>query len=152
MKPLATVLLLMLVLGGCSVDGMGAHVDQRTAVEIAVRNTPLTKVDKVEGSIELPFRHLLSGRDQMDRKLVVWVSTEVTHFVYLDEIISSEAAVQAATQAGLVCTEACTATLGHKMNQARTVYWHVSSGGKVVRIDAQSGQVLTDTPSPNSGQ
>jgi hypothetical protein len=37
------------------------------------------------------------------------------------------------------------------MDQARTVYWHVSSGGKVVRIDAQSGQVLTAARAQASG-
>lgn len=136
------VALLSLFLFGCSKDGLGAHVDRETAIAVARRDTPMTEIDKVDGSADLPFRHVILGSDGSGRAMVVWVNTGVTKYVYLDEIITKEQAISLAESEGLETGEGLLAVLGHLVGQDNRVYWHISNGSHYVRVDASSGQVM----------
>jgi hypothetical protein len=121
---------------------LGAYVDGETAIAIAKRDTPLRRLITIQGSSELPFRHVISGRDEADRVLVVWVNTAVTESVYLDELIPAHRAMALAEAAGLKLGGSPTVTLNHLIGQGETIYWRVSNGPQVVNIDAKTGQVI----------
>jgi uncharacterized protein YpmB len=142
-KWIIAVALFSLFLFGCTTkDGIGAHVDRDTAVTLARRETPLRGVDKIEGSPGLPFRHAITGRDVKGRAMVVWVKTEVTEYVYLDELITQEKAITLAESAGLQSGGGLSARLGHLIGQDQRVYWEVIDGPHYVWVDARNGEVL----------
>lgn len=141
-KPIMAVAVFSLFLFGCATDGMGTHVDRETAIAVAKRETPLREVDKVDGSPDLPFRHVITGRDEKGRAIVVWVKTEVTQYVYLDELITKEKAIALAESAGLRPGGGLSAVLGHQIGQDQRVYWRVSDEAHYVWVDARNGKIL----------
>lgn len=145
MLRLATVacLFLMLGAGGCkSTNGLGAHVDQKTAIRLARESTPLRDVRGVRGSFELPFRHVITGLDEDGRTLVVWVKTEVTQYVFLDEVISQDHAIAVAERLNISSASIRRVYLDHLIGQEQTVFWFVGNDRRYVWIRADTGDPL----------
>jgi uncharacterized protein YpmB len=127
-------------------DGLGTYVDRDTAIAMAKRDTPLRWVESVEGSSALPFRHMITGRDQTQRRIVVWVKTSVSQSVYVDELITPARALAVAEATGFKPGVEPKTVLGHLMGQKQDVYWRVSNGSQSVVIDAKTGEVIRDRP------
>lgn len=147
-KRMVAVALFSLFLFGCAKNGIGTHVDQDAAIALAKRETPLRVVDRVGSSPDLPFRHVISGRDEKGRAMVVWVKTEVTQYVYLDELITQEKAITLAEAAGLRTAGGYSAVLSHQIGQDQRIYWHVSDGAHFVWVDARNGEILRSNVVP----
>ena len=139
------VVLIAVLLVGCTfraIGGNGTHVDKDTALKIATSETPLTEVIRVEGTRELPFRHVIWGRDKASRELIVWVKNEVSMQVYVDQLISEEKAREIAIQAGLDRGQIRDAYLDHMMAKEGPVVWYVRTASHYVRINALTGEVM----------
>lgn len=142
-RRIVVAVLVATALFGCAKDGVGAHVNRDKAITIAKRQTPLSEIDRVEGSTDLPFRHVINGKDVTGSTVVVWVKTEVTMWAYLDELIPQGEAISLAQAAGLQdAGEGLRAELGHQVGHDERVYWHVSNGAQYVTVDARSGKPL----------
>lgn len=143
---LALAMLSVMMLAGCArspeVSGIGPHVDPETAVKLAREKTPLTEVSKVEGSDGLPFRHVIRGRDKEGRELIVWVSTDITKQIYVDQMLTQAQALEVAAGNGIPGAEVKTVHVGHMMGRGDPVYWYFSTGCKWIRVDAVTGEVL----------
>jgi|GEM_PF-4542835 len=130
----------VLALVGCSPS---ADDGQARAVEIAQAGSPLVEVTKVEGARQLPPQLMARGRDKDGRELIVWVGDQVRRYVYLDQLISRDRAVEIAERYWINRADVDITYLGYMESGAgKPVFWHVGSPCRYIRMNAETGDVL----------
>lgn len=137
---LAAVVVMMLA--ACTPRPEILGLDPEAAQKLAIEKTPMTEVTSVDGSHTVPFRHMIRGRDQDGRELIVWVATDITRQIYVDQMLSRDRALEIAAENGISKADVKTVQLGHMFGQGDSVYWDVDDGCIYVQIDVVSGDVL----------
>jgi uncharacterized protein YpmB len=158
MKRYFTSLLLFCVIWGIAGCSQGVKVGPELLSEPETRGVvkgQIAHIDSISLSTAGPIYRLVMGRDQDGRSKAIWVSKEIVYWIFMDQGITKDKALQLGKEKDLEGIYKTQLVYIPKLIESNDglqegVYWWIKGKGKTLFISFKNGEIALETKNDNS--